>query len=261
MEAERLFSVGELAKKCGVTVRTLQYYDQNGLLTPSRHSEGGRRLYRIDDLLRLQQILFYKSFGFSLDEIRNRLMTIESAQDFAEILERQKEIVKRQIQYLTETVALMDKTVEEIHHNGDIPIHMVISILSATKQDQFFALVMKSVGHEKLKNLMQVAESHDDGPTENAWTDLFLRLKNLHQNGVDPVGPEGECLASDWWDQVMFLTGGNPELIASVLQAAGDMSSWPEEAGDAKKAIEEFLSPALGNYFIKKGVMPPGMEE
>lgn len=67
MNSEKLFTVGELAKRCGVTVRTLQFYDQNGLLTPSRYSEGGRRLYGIDDLLRLQQILFYKGFGFPLE--------------------------------------------------------------------------------------------------------------------------------------------------------------------------------------------------
>ena len=50
-------TVGELAKKMGTTVRTLQYYDKEGLLSPSSESEGGRRLYTDKDMVKLHQIL------------------------------------------------------------------------------------------------------------------------------------------------------------------------------------------------------------
>ena len=56
-------TVGEIAKKMGVTVRTLQYYDKEGLLSPSAESEGGRRLYTDRDLIMLHQILSLKSLG------------------------------------------------------------------------------------------------------------------------------------------------------------------------------------------------------
>ena len=54
-------TVGEVAKKMGVTVRTLQYYDKEGLVSPSSISEGGRRLYADKDLILLHQILSLKS--------------------------------------------------------------------------------------------------------------------------------------------------------------------------------------------------------
>ena len=47
---DRYMTVGEVAKKVGTTVRTLQYYDKEGLLSPSAESEGGRRLYTDKDL-------------------------------------------------------------------------------------------------------------------------------------------------------------------------------------------------------------------
>ena len=56
-------TVGEVAQKMGVTVRTLQYYDREGLLTPSAISEGGRRLYTDRDLIQLHQILSLKHLG------------------------------------------------------------------------------------------------------------------------------------------------------------------------------------------------------
>ena len=57
------FSTGELAKAAEVSVRTVQYYDQRGILTPSEVTEGGRRIYHESDLERLQVILFLKRFG------------------------------------------------------------------------------------------------------------------------------------------------------------------------------------------------------
>ncbi|MFF4222256.1 MerR family transcriptional regulator [Streptomyces abikoensis] len=63
------YSVGQVAAFAGVTVRTLHHYDKAGLLSPSERSPAGYRLYGDADLARLQQILFYRELGFSLDEI------------------------------------------------------------------------------------------------------------------------------------------------------------------------------------------------
>src|SRR5262245_3386269 len=64
------WKVGELAKRTGLTVRTLQYYDDIGLLTPSYRTRSGHRLYLGRDIARLQQIVSLRELGFSLDEIR-----------------------------------------------------------------------------------------------------------------------------------------------------------------------------------------------
>src|SRR5262249_29791813 len=65
--------VGDLARRTGLTVRTLHHYDAIGLLKPSLHSEAGYRLYTTRDVARLQQVLSLRQFGFSLDEVRDCL--------------------------------------------------------------------------------------------------------------------------------------------------------------------------------------------
>ena len=65
-----LMTVGELARRVGVTVRTIQYYDQKGLLHPSSKSEQNQRLYSTDDEERLYRILTLKFLGFSLTQIK-----------------------------------------------------------------------------------------------------------------------------------------------------------------------------------------------
>ena len=93
-------TVGEVAKKMGVTVRTLQYYDKEGLLSPSAESEGGRRLYTDKDLVTLHQIISLKSLGFSLDDIKQRLISLETPADVANALTAQADNIRQKIEQL-----------------------------------------------------------------------------------------------------------------------------------------------------------------
>src|SRR5262245_32515618 len=61
--------VGELARRTGLTIRTLHHYDEIGLLRPSLHTEAGHRLYTAADVARLQQVLSLRQLGFSLEEV------------------------------------------------------------------------------------------------------------------------------------------------------------------------------------------------
>ena len=72
MARPAFWRVGELAGQTGLTVRTLHYYDEIGLLSPSHRSDAGYRLYTAGDVVRLQQIRSLRHLGFALEEIRGR---------------------------------------------------------------------------------------------------------------------------------------------------------------------------------------------
>ena len=63
------YTTGELAKLCGVSVRTVQYYDNRGILIPSQLSDGGRRLSSDADLSKMKRICFLRELDISLDGI------------------------------------------------------------------------------------------------------------------------------------------------------------------------------------------------
>ena len=90
-------TVGQVAKKMDVTVRTLPHYDKEGLLSPSTVSDGGRRLYTDKDIVKLHQILSLKHLGFSLDDIRDRLIPLDAPTDVAQILSEQAAIIREKI--------------------------------------------------------------------------------------------------------------------------------------------------------------------
>ena len=107
-------TVGEVAKKIGVTVRTLQYYDKEGLLSPSAESEGGRRLYTDKDLVTLHQIMSLKSLGFSLDDIKQRLIYLETPTDVANALTEQANDIRGKIEQLTASLTAIEQLKAEV---------------------------------------------------------------------------------------------------------------------------------------------------
>ena len=65
-----MMTVNEVSKIAGVSIRTLQYYDQIGLLKPAEYTESGYRLYDDTAMERLQQILLFRELEFPLKEIK-----------------------------------------------------------------------------------------------------------------------------------------------------------------------------------------------
>ncbi|MBN2004392.1 MAG: TipAS antibiotic-recognition domain-containing protein [Anaerolineae bacterium] len=106
------YTVRQLAQLAGVSVRTLHHYDQIGLLKPSSRSAAGYRLYGRQDLLRLQQILFFKELDFPLDEIKDIL----DAPDFDQIkaLEQHRQSLQARMERLGRLLNTLDKTIHEI---------------------------------------------------------------------------------------------------------------------------------------------------
>ena len=91
------YTTGELAKLCGVTVRTVQYYDTRDILSPSELSEGGRRLYTDDDLRQLRIICFLRDMGLPIDAIGQLLAEEEPGRVIQLLLEQQEQEVRRQL--------------------------------------------------------------------------------------------------------------------------------------------------------------------
>ncbi len=124
------YTTGEMAKACGVTVRTVQYYDTRGILTPSALSEGGRRLYDDGDLQKLKVICFLREIGLSIDVI-GQLFSEEHPENVIEVLlEQQEQELKTErgaLDAKLEKLADLQKAVADAKHFtvesiGDIAI-------------------------------------------------------------------------------------------------------------------------------------------
>jgi MerR family transcriptional regulator, thiopeptide resistance regulator len=103
-------TVGLVADRFRITVRTLHHYDEVGLLTPSERSDAGYRLYTESDLTRLQHIVVYRRLGFALEEIA---LLLDHPETVEEHLRRQRAAVLHRLDEMRDLVAAIDRALEQ----------------------------------------------------------------------------------------------------------------------------------------------------
>lgn len=249
----RRFTVGELAKLVGVSVRTLQYYDQNGLL-PATFSEGGRRVYGHDAVFKLQQLLFLKGLGFSLKEIRS-IIRQGATTDFKHIFTEQRDILLRKIENLQQIVGTLNTVIAETKNGSTVSLEKLIVILELMREGNPYTFVVRYFKDDQLQQLMnRFTSSHQAGEFTDKANTLFQQLHQLYREHVDPAGAAGQAFAEAWWKMVTEFTGGSEELLQILLASGEDIENWPEEAAQVRGPIRDFLSAALDIYFKKNNI-------
>ncbi|MBQ7598431.1 MAG: MerR family transcriptional regulator [Clostridia bacterium] len=119
------YTTGELAKLCGVTVRTVQYYDTRGILVPSNLSEGGRRLYSEDDLRRMRVICFLRELDLPLDVIGQMLAQDGSGNVITLLLQQQEQVLKEEIGAKTEKLEKLETLRRELKSEDRISLESI----------------------------------------------------------------------------------------------------------------------------------------
>lgn len=92
------YTTGELAKLCGVTVRTVQYYDTRGILIPSELSEGGRRLYSEEDVKRMKVICFLRELNLPINSIKDLLSEEHPEEVISLLLDEQEKTLRQEVE-------------------------------------------------------------------------------------------------------------------------------------------------------------------
>ena len=120
-----LYTTGEIAKLCDVSVRTVQYYDNRGILTPSDLTEGGRRLYSDDDLRRMKVICFLRDLGFSINNISTLLSDSEQSKVIELLICQQKECLQSEISASKSKLNTLEELEKELRISRDFSLESI----------------------------------------------------------------------------------------------------------------------------------------
>ncbi|MGS0892090.1 MerR family transcriptional regulator [Burkholderia stagnalis] len=197
--------VGELAKRSGLTVRTLHHYHAIGLLTPSARADNGYRLYDRDDIARLHQIQALRRFGLSLAEIGDYLN--RPGASLVDLVAKQIALLDRQ---LAQTARLRDR-LASLHAQlaaGTEPelADWLTTLELMTVYDKYFS-------EEELARLPMYRKSQT-GDAE--WIALVGEVRALHDAGVPPEDARVRTLADRWMALLVRDTNNDPRLLAKL---------------------------------------------
>ena len=248
-------TVGEVAKKMGVTVRTLQYYDKEGLLSPSAESEGGRRLYTDKDLITLHQILSLKSLGFSLDDIKERLTSLETPADVANALTEQADDIRRKIEQLQASLSAIEQLKAEVLQMQTVNFKKYADIIVnlQMKNDSYY--LIKRFDDDTLDHI----RSQFDKQSGLDFMDRFNRLSDeivqLQKENVPPESEKCQQVVKEYWGLIMEFTNGDMSMLPKLMEV-GNIDTATNAWEERQKIVNDYLEPALQVYFSGLGINP-----
>jgi MerR family transcriptional regulator, thiopeptide resistance regulator len=265
-----VYRTGQFAKRACVSLRTLRFYDQVGLLSPSGHTESGYRLYTDDDLVTLQQILALKYLGLSLDEIRDCMR--RRPERLRETLARQKLLMaekRRHLDGVIRAIAAAEAGLEA----GTFEWSDLTGVIEAMQMEQnkewvkgYFTdeqlntmgeLGRQSYSEEAARTLAARPEwtEEDQKRASAQWKHIADESSRLAEAGADPAGVEGQALAKLQTELLSAFTQGDPEVESGLAkfwqnhnalsQSEQPLASW---SGLTSGPAAEFLQKAVQTY-------------
>ncbi|MFT4105035.1 MAG: MerR family transcriptional regulator [Lacrimispora sp.] len=133
---DQYYTSGQFAKKANVSIRTVRYYDKQGLLKPSGMSEGGYRLYTDSDFAKLQKILSLKYLGFSLDEIRSITINDDDNDYVEESLRLQLNLIRKRIEHLKLVEQTLTETSRLVNENQSVDWNKILHLIHITNMER-----------------------------------------------------------------------------------------------------------------------------
>lgn len=217
------YTVQKLSKIAGVSTRTLRYYDEIGILKPARINSSGYRIYGQAEVDRLQQILFYRELGVSLENIKN-IVTAPSFDGAEALKEHRAQLLEKRNQ-LDLLISNVDKTIAQTEGR-----------IIMSDREKFEGFKQKMVDDNEKKYGQEIREKYGDD-TVNKSNAKLMNMTEEQYNEVTALSEELMATLAE-----AFKTG-NP--ASELAQKAADLHkkwltySWSQYSKEAHAGLAQ----------------------
>jgi len=184
-------SSGELAKRFKISIRTIRYYDQIGLVRPSKLGEGGKRLYSAEDCLVIEKVILLKSLALPLQEIKK----IIKDQSIETILIAHKTSLEDQLVNIQKSIAQTTSLLHILRLEGTINWEDLISLILPLQQsrnwDSYFSMEEQETLDESLPKIEK------DTLSTKKWINLIKRIELCLQKDISPSSEQAKLIMED----------------------------------------------------------------
>ncbi|MBE2268248.1 MAG: MerR family transcriptional regulator [Anaerolinea sp.] len=242
------FQVGEFAQMAGVTVRTLRFYDQAGLLKPARR--GSTRQYRQSDLLRLQQILTLKALGFSLNEIRDLLES--PGYDLRRSFEIQRAALQQQIDGLSRALRGLELTLARLDATQQVDWSEIAAIIAAVNTDFKEEWLKRYYDDDQIAGFL----AHQPNQAQiEAWTKQWrdLTADYTAKRQLPPDHPDVQALAARQVALVEAFTQGDQRITESLRAMYANFEDIPAEYRLFDRDLLDYMGEAVRIFQERRG--------
>jgi len=242
----KTYSVKELAVLSGVSRRTLQYYDNEGLLTADKNSKG-HRMYHEHHLRRLMQINFYKSVGFSLEQIRNKIR--QSSNDTEEMLNTQSILLHRQLEGIKAKIHGIEVSNKLKSAGFEIPWELLAYLMNALETDQIDHWSNYDFPEEDFNIFQDVFKTKDEMlDFYNEFRRIVLYAAAYHASQVPVESELAKELGQEWYAMVSRVTSKDPRVLGAFMRVDNNRNKWSEGERNLINEGEPYLAKIVKMY-------------
>lgn len=240
-DGKQFWKIGELAEKTGLSIRTLHYYEELGLLSPQYRTRGDHRLYGEDDVVRLQQVLSLKQLGFPLEQIKTALENPDFSPE--KILAMQAERIEGELsghRDLLDRIKGMQRLMKATNRAGPENFLELIRLMGT---------IDAAYTPEEMQEIKQRGRALGENGlvnAENEWSTLIAAVQAEMDVGTPPTDPKVRKLAKQWQSLIDAFTGGNPA-IAEKMKAMYEQqgAQMQQTFGGPSQEMREYVSKSL----------------
>lgn len=239
-------TIGEVSKNVGVTLRTLQHYDNIGIVPASGRTDGGRRFYTESDIIKLEQVIFYRNLGFSLKQIQENLIEISAENNAQVLLDKQKVMLYNQIEKINNIIYAIEACQEIDAAGKNLPWNFLSKFLKLIEnvdisawKDYKFSREQKEIFNEHLPTIDTVLELY------STWKKLSIKAAVYSEVDIQPDTEEAGKLVMEWRSMVQKATGGNDKHKMAYMEVDRNREAWSDEERELVEKAEPYLEMLL----------------
>lgn len=241
-----MYTVKQIAEMAGVSVRTLHYYDEIGLLKPSRVGENGYRYYGDDAVLRLQQILFYREMDLELAQIQEILTS--DGFDLMRALQAHRHALRQKIKRLETLKQTVDATILHLAGEVDMSKKRFFEGFSEEKQAQYEEEVVAQWGETAAQSIA-LWNSY----SEERKAEIMLEGSHIYQAIADNMdkgaaSAEVQALLARWHEHLRNFYEPSIEALAGLGAMYHDHPDFNATFTRLHPDLPGFLKEAIAHY-------------
>lgn len=233
-------STGELSKRLQVSIRTLRYYDQIGLVQPSKKGNGGKRYYSKEDILELEKILLLKSLSLSLEDSKK----IVAEKTITSILLAHKSLLEEQLYRINKSIQHTTTLLNVLKLEKSLNWEDLLSLVLTKEKDRDWKEYFTE--DEQSSLMSQLPKVEKDDLSTKKWINIIKRIEMSIEKGISPRSDEAQLIMDDMDILSEETFQGDQQLmnkfweVRKSEEASKELSLYP-----IKPAIIEFIELAI----------------
>ncbi|ALC50672.1 MerR family transcriptional regulator [Bacillus thuringiensis] len=247
-------SIGEFAKRTGTSIRTLQYYDEIGLLKPGKNVSSGHRVYKGKDILELQKIVSLKVLGYSLEEIRVMLKMPSLNVNLKETLEQQRKAFEEKRRHIEVSIKALERTMVCLEEDEELDSDILMSLINSIQKENEQRLWLEGYVSKDFADGLYNKSEEEGIALDKEFVRLAKEVKRLFGRQIEDS--EVQKLADEHMKATLKYVG------EETMYSLGKLENVEEQYNNMMPSPyteeeEAWLNEAMEYYMIRNGMYSP----